>query len=150
MTYKMQPFLLYPRKSKRKQICRFGYSKEKSNHTFLRDDGHNQPELVTARNDTLINSHNWLQLQGWWANVDLKPILSPCNIFQNMQANQNRNQKYLTKYLVRVRKTKHSSSQFRNSFSIAFLSVTYQLRRQHTFFLASSIPFKLAIYFTKP
>ncbi len=42
----------------------------------MRDDGHDQPELVTARNDLLINPHNRLQLQGWWANVDLKPILS--------------------------------------------------------------------------
>ena len=28
------------------------------------------------RNDPLINPHNRLQLQGWHANVDLKPILS--------------------------------------------------------------------------
>ncbi|PKB97949.1 hypothetical protein RhiirA5_244077, partial [Rhizophagus irregularis] len=28
------------------------------------------------RNDQYINSHSRLQLQGWWANVDLKPILS--------------------------------------------------------------------------
>ena len=42
----------------------------------MRDDGHGQPELVTARNDPLINPHSRLQLQGWRANVDLKPILS--------------------------------------------------------------------------
>ena len=31
---------------------------------------------MTARNDLLINLHDWLQLQGWHANVNLKPILS--------------------------------------------------------------------------
>jgi len=31
---------------------------------------------VTARNDQYINPHSRLQLQGWQANVDLKPILS--------------------------------------------------------------------------
>ena len=61
---------------KGEQMCRFGYPKENSDHTFVRDDGHGQPELVTARNDQLINPHNRLQLQGWRANVDLKPILS--------------------------------------------------------------------------
>ncbi|PKY47869.1 hypothetical protein RhiirA4_463251 [Rhizophagus irregularis] len=34
-----------------------------------------KPELLTARNDSYINPHNRLQLQGWRANVDLKPIL---------------------------------------------------------------------------
>lgn len=58
------------------QSCRFGYPKENTEHTNVRDDGHGNPELVTARNDPLINPHNRLQLQGWRANVDLKPILS--------------------------------------------------------------------------
>jgi ATP-dependent DNA helicase PIF1 len=31
---------------------------------------------VTERNDPLINPHNRLQLQGWRANVDVKPVLS--------------------------------------------------------------------------
>jgi hypothetical protein len=31
---------------------------------------------LTKRNDPLINPHSRLQLQGWRANVDLKPILS--------------------------------------------------------------------------
>jgi ATP-dependent DNA helicase PIF1 len=60
----------------RQQICRFGYPKEISHQTYIRDDGHGQPELITARNDPLINPHNRLQLQGWRANVDFKPILS--------------------------------------------------------------------------
>jgi hypothetical protein len=57
------------------QSCRFGYPKELAENTYLRDDN-GQPELITARNDPLINPHDRLQLQGWRANVDLKPILS--------------------------------------------------------------------------
>jgi len=40
------------------------------------DNSHGHPELVTKRNDPLINPHNRLMLQGWRANVDLKPIIS--------------------------------------------------------------------------
>ena len=58
------------------QICRFGYPKEFNNRTYIREDQNGQPELVTARNDPNINPHNRLQLQGWRANVDLKPVLS--------------------------------------------------------------------------
>jgi hypothetical protein len=32
--------------------------------------------MITVRNDPYINPHNRLQLQGWRANVDLKPVLS--------------------------------------------------------------------------
>ncbi len=42
----------------------------------MRDDGHDQPKLITKRNDPFINPHSRLQLQGWRANVDLKLILS--------------------------------------------------------------------------
>ncbi|CAG8731874.1 2837_t:CDS:2 [Cetraspora pellucida] len=58
------------------QSCRFGYPKEIVEHTFIQDDDHGHPELVTARNDSYINPHDRLQLQGWHANVDLKPVLS--------------------------------------------------------------------------
>ena len=43
--------------------CRFGYLKENNDHTFIHNDNHGQPELVTARNDPYINPHNRLQLQ---------------------------------------------------------------------------------------
>src|SRR3954451_411986 len=58
------------------QSCRFGFPKENVESTFVRDDSCGQPELITRRNDPLINSHSRLQLQGWRANVDLKPVLS--------------------------------------------------------------------------
>src|SRR2546421_18485 len=44
--------------------------------TVIQEDDKGQPELITAHNDPYINPHNRLQLQGWRANVDLKPILS--------------------------------------------------------------------------
>ncbi|CAG8802972.1 2782_t:CDS:2, partial [Cetraspora pellucida] len=58
------------------QFCRYGYPKEISEHTYLRDDNHGHPELVTKRNDPFVNPHSRLQLQGWRANIDLKPVLS--------------------------------------------------------------------------
>jgi hypothetical protein len=58
------------------QSCRFGYPKDHLDRTLIREDGKGQPELITARNDPFINPHNRLQLQGWRANVDIKPILS--------------------------------------------------------------------------
>ena len=42
----------------------------------MRDDSHGHPELVIAKNNPYINPHSRIQLQGWRANVDLKPILS--------------------------------------------------------------------------
>src|SRR6266498_5049237 len=57
-------------------LCRFGYPIERNDRTFICSDKNEQPEMVTARNDLYINPHNRLQLQGWRANVDLKPVLS--------------------------------------------------------------------------
>ncbi|CAG8622461.1 21469_t:CDS:2 [Cetraspora pellucida] len=68
------------------QNCRFGYPKETTESTYLRDNN-GQPELIMARNDPYINPHNRLQLQGWRANVDLKPIL-----------NMNATIQYISKY----------------------------------------------------
>ena len=72
---------------KGEQSYRFRYPKEIFNHTFVHDDGRGQPELITARNDPLINPHSRLQLQEWQVNVNLKPIL---NIYVALQ--------YISKY----------------------------------------------------
>ncbi len=58
------------------QSCRFGYPKDNVEQTFICDDDHGHPKLIIARNDPYINLHDQLQLQGWHANVDLKPVLS--------------------------------------------------------------------------
>lgn len=65
-----------------RKICRFRYSKEHVGYTVIREDKHGQPELLTTRNDGYINTYNRLQLQGWRANVDLKPILSIYAVLQ--------------------------------------------------------------------
>ncbi len=70
------PLYCIRRNKSGQEACRFRFSKEHTDQTFIRDDIYGQPELVTARNDPYINPHNRLQLQGWRANVDLKPVLS--------------------------------------------------------------------------
>lgn len=42
------------------QFCRFGFSKDNVEHTFIRDDDHGYTELIIARNDPYINPHNRL------------------------------------------------------------------------------------------
>jgi len=57
------------------QYCRFGYPKEIVENTTI-NDNNGKLKLITSRNDPYINPHDRLQLQGWRANVDLKPILN--------------------------------------------------------------------------
>lgn len=57
------------------QACRFGYPQPLQTDTAIaHQDG--TYELVTARNDTLVNSFNPLQLSSWRANVDMKYLVS--------------------------------------------------------------------------
>ena len=44
------------------QYCRFGFPKDNVEHSFIHENDHGQPELITSRNDPYINSHNCLQL----------------------------------------------------------------------------------------
>ena len=62
------------RKSNGKQECRFGYPKPMQPHTTVLTS--DQPTLLTARNDGLLNSYNLIQLSGWRANVDMQYIVS--------------------------------------------------------------------------
>ena len=58
-----------------KQQCRFWYPKPlQKQTTMLEEDGN--LELCTARNDSLINSFNPVQLSAWCANVDLQHCVS--------------------------------------------------------------------------
>ena len=54
------------------QKCRFGYPKplQPETTTVVIEDG--EPELLTARNDSLVNSFNPVQLSAWRANVDMQ------------------------------------------------------------------------------
>ena len=51
-----------------KQQCRFGYPKPLRPHRAIITE--DEPTLLTARNDGLINSFNPVQLSAWHANVD--------------------------------------------------------------------------------
>ena len=52
------------------QKCRFGYPKPlQPGTTHVTEDG--EPELLTARNNGLVNSFNPVQLSAWHANVDM-------------------------------------------------------------------------------
>lgn len=54
---------------------RFGYPKPLQTDTAIaHEDGTH--ELLTTRNDTLVNSYNPLQLSSWRANVDMKYLVS--------------------------------------------------------------------------
>ena len=63
------------KKRKGKQECRFGFPKPLQPVTsIVTEDG--EPELLTARNDSLLNSYNPVQLSAWRANVDMQYVLS--------------------------------------------------------------------------
>ena len=57
-------------------ICRFKYPKELSDITALIRDEKGILQLITKRNDPLLNEHNTLQILGWRANVDFTPCVS--------------------------------------------------------------------------
>ena len=56
--------------------CRFGFPIELQDTTAIREDKYGRPELHTARNDGFLNAHDRIQIQGWRANVDKKPVLT--------------------------------------------------------------------------
>ena len=71
-----------------KQECRFGYPKPLQPHTAIVTE--DEPTLLTARNDGMINSFNPVQLSAWRANVDIQYIVSRQRVLQ-----------YCTKYVTK-------------------------------------------------
>ena len=71
-----------------RQECRFGYPKPLQPHTaiVLADE----PTLLTARNDGMVNSFNPVQLSAWRANVDMQYIVSRRRVIE-----------YCTKYVTK-------------------------------------------------
>lgn len=57
-----------------RQQCRFGYPKPLQPHTTIMID--EEPALLSARNDGMVNSFNPVQLSAWRANVDMQYIVS--------------------------------------------------------------------------
>ena len=71
-----------------KQECRFGYPKPLQPNTAIITE--EDPTLITARNDGMINSFNPVQLSAWRANVDMQYIVSRQRVLQ-----------YCTKYVTK-------------------------------------------------
>ena len=69
--------------------CRFGYPKPLQPATTITGSG-NDAEVLTARNDPLINSFNPTQLSSWRANVDMQYCVSRNKVIQ-----------YLAKYAAK-------------------------------------------------
>ena len=63
------------RKKGGKEECRFGYPKTLQPATSIVTEN-GEPQLLTARNDCLLNSHNPVQLSAWRANVDMQFVVS--------------------------------------------------------------------------
>ena len=72
-----------------KQACRFGYPKPLQPETTIVTE--DEPTLLTARNDGMINSFNPIQLSAWRANVDMQFIVSRRRVVD-----------YCTKYVTRI------------------------------------------------
>ena len=72
-----------------KQECRFGYPKDLQPETII-NMTEEEPVILTARNDGMINSFNPIQLSAWRANVDMQYIVS-----------RNRVVQYCTKYVTK-------------------------------------------------
>ena len=71
-----------------KQACRFGYPKPLQPETTIVTE--DEPTLLTARNDGMINSFNSVQLSAWRANVDMQFIVSRRRVID-----------YCTKYVTK-------------------------------------------------
>ena len=72
-----------------KQECRFGYPKDFQAQTTI-NITEEEPVILTARNDGMLNSFNPIQLTSWRANVDMQYIVS-----------RNRVVQYCTKYVTK-------------------------------------------------
>ena len=64
------------KKKKGKQQCRFGYPKPLQSATSITSQEDGEPVGLTARNDSLLNGYNPVQLSAWRANVDLQYVVS--------------------------------------------------------------------------
>ena len=65
------------------QKCRFDYPKPlQPETTIITDEESNEPTLITARNDGLINSYNPHQLLAWRGNVDMQYCVSKRRVIE--------------------------------------------------------------------
>ena len=90
-----------------RQECQFGYPKPLQQHTTI--DMAEEPTLLTARNDGMVNSFNPVQLSAWCANVDMQYIVSCRRVME-----------YCTKY---VTKSEPRSRSLKEIFTTIYCSV---------------------------
>ena len=64
------------KRKKGKQECRFGYPKSLQLTTSITSQEDGEPVVLTARNDSLLNGYNPVQLSAWRADVDLQYVVS--------------------------------------------------------------------------
>ena len=63
------------------QVCRFGYPQQLQSETTINSENE-QHEILTARNDSLINNYSPIQLSGWRGNVDIEYITSKQKVIE--------------------------------------------------------------------
>ena len=69
------------KKRKGKQECRFGFPKPLQPATSIVTEDR-ELKVLTARNDSLLNSYNPVQLSTWRANVDMQYVVSRHRVIQ--------------------------------------------------------------------
>jgi len=72
------------------QQCRFNYPKQLQAETVIVTDESDSHELITARNDGLVNNYNPIQLSAWRGNVDVQYCISKRKVIE-----------YVTKYATK-------------------------------------------------
>ena len=126
-----------------KQECRFGYPKDLQAQTTI-NITEEEPVILTARNDGMLNSFNPIQLTSWRANVDMQLIVSRNRVVQYCT-------KYVTKSETRSQSLKDTFANIANSlkegnksvklFRSSSLTVlergTFQHRKPVTFYCSS-------------
>ena len=95
-----------------KQECGFGYPKPLQPDTAIVTE--DEPTLLTARNDEMINSFNPVQLSAWRANVDMQYIVSRQRVLQ-----------YCTKYVTKSEPRSQSLKEI-------FTTIVHSLREGNT------------------
>ena len=88
--------------SKKESYCRFNFPMELNNETKIeyeqvcnsKSEMNYRPIVVLRRNDSRLNRHNRIQLQGWRANVDVQAIIDHYACLE-----------YITKYASKSERT---------------------------------------------
>ena len=123
------------------QSCRFGYPKNIQPETVIVTREENKPEVITARNDGLINSHNPVQLSAWRGNVDMQYCVSKRKVIE-----------YITKYATKRKPRSQTMKEVYNSIvrslrdDSSSLKVVQKQLQCHLFTTVLAISYYIIIY----